>query len=85
MRVWTKTRNLRGLIDLLFGFVAVAGDDGVLEGLMFLVLHLKGVAFVVDQHDLDLAVGSVVVVVGGAVGEDVLVADGVVDLGEDVA
>ena len=41
-------------------------------------------AFVVDQQDLDVAVAAVVLVVGGAVGEDVLVADGVVDLGEDV-
>ena len=40
--------------------------------------------FVVDQEDLDLAVAAVVFVVGGAVGEDVLVADGVIDLAEDV-
>ena len=31
-----------------------------------------------------MAVAAVVLVVGGAVGEDVLVADGVVDLAEDV-
>lgn len=48
------------------------------------VLHAKGVPFVVDEEDLDLAIGAVALVVGGAVGEDVLVADGLVDLGEDV-
>ena len=31
-----------------------------------------------------MAVAAVVFVVGGAIGEDVLVADGVIDLGEDV-
>src|SRR5205807_1925760 len=72
------------LFDGEFGVVAVAGDDGVLLGVAFFVLHAQGVAFVVDQKDLDLAVAAVVLVVGGAVGEDVLVADGVVDLGEDV-
>ncbi len=72
------------LFDGEFGVVAVAGDDGVLLGLAFFVLHAEGMAFVVDQEDLDLAVAAVVFVVGGAVGEDVLVADGVVDLGEDV-
>ena len=72
------------LLDLLFCFVAVAGYDGVLEGFVFFVLHLEGVAFVVDEGDFDLTVGAVVAVVGGAVGEDVLVADGVVDGGEDV-
>ena len=53
-------------------------------GFTFFVLHAEGVAFVVDQEDFDLAVGAVVLVVGGAIGEDVLVADGLVDLGEDV-
>jgi len=41
------------------------------------------VAFVVDQEDLDLAIATIVLVVGGAIGEDVLVADGVVDICED--
>ena len=41
-------------------------------------------ALVVDEEDFDVAVTAVVFGVGGAVGEDVLVADGVVDLGEDV-
>jgi hypothetical protein len=72
------------LLDGEFGVVAVAGDDRVLLGFAFFVLHAQGVAFVVDQEDLDLAVAAVVLVVGGTVGEDVLVADGVVDLGEDV-
>ena len=49
---------------------------------MLFVLHLQGMALVIDQEDLDLAVGAVVLVVGGAIGEDVLVADGVVDLRE---
>lgn len=53
-------------------------------GFSLFVLHAEGVAFVVDQKNFDLAVGAVVLVVGGAVGEDVLVADGLVDLGEDV-
>jgi len=50
----------------------------------FFVLHPKGVTFIVDQKNLDLAIGSIVFVIGGAVGEDVLVTDGLVDLGEDV-
>ncbi len=53
-------------------------------GFSLFVLHAERVAFVVDQKNFDLAVGAVVLVVGGAVGEDVLVADGLVDLGEDV-
>ncbi len=72
------------LLDGEFGAVAVAGDDGVLEGFAFFVLHAEGVAFVVDELDFDAAVGAVVLGVGGAVGEDVLVADGLVDLAEDV-
>jgi len=48
------------------------------------VLHLKGVAFVVDEHDLDLAIRAVILVVCGAIGEEVLISDGVVDLAEDV-
>ena len=68
------------LFDGEFGVVAVAGDDGVLQGFVLFVLHAEGVAFVVDEEDFDLAVGAVVFGVGGAVGEDVLVADGVVDL-----
>ncbi len=38
--------------------------------------------FVVDQDDFDLAIGAVVRRVGGAVSKQVLVADGVVDLGK---
>jgi len=77
-------RALRTLFDGEFGVVAVAGDDGVLLGVALFVLHAEGMAFVVDQEDLDLAVTAVVFGVGGAVGEDVFVADGVVDLAEDV-
>jgi hypothetical protein len=73
-----------GLFDGEFGFVAVAGYDGILEGLVFFVLHAEGMAFVVDEQDFDLAIGAVIFGVGGAVGEDVLVADGVADGGEDV-
>ena len=72
------------LLDLLFGVVAVAGDDRIFEGLVFFVLHLQGFAFTVDERYFDLAVAAVVAVVGGAVGEDVLVADGVINLREDV-
>ncbi len=72
------------LFDGEFGVVAVAGDDGVLLGFAFFVLHAQWMAFVVDQKDFDLAVGAVVFGVGGTVGQDVLVADGVVDLAEDV-
>ena len=72
------------LLDGEFGVVAVAGNDGVFLRFAFLVLHAEGVAFVVDQEDFDVAVAAVVFVVGGAVGEDVLVADGVVDMGEDL-
>ncbi len=64
-----------------FGVVAVAGDDGVFLRFAFFVLHAEGVAFVVDQKNLDLAIGTVVLVVGGAIGEDVFVADGLVDRG----
>src|SRR5580700_11098710 len=64
---------LFALLDGEFGVVAVAGYDGVLLGMAFFVLHAEGVAFVVDQEDLDLAVAAVVLVVGGAVGKDVLV------------
>ena len=82
---WKQQRTATlELLDGEFGVVAVAGDDGVFQGFALFVLHLEGVAFVVDEEDFDLAVGAVVFVVGGAVGEDVLVADGVVDLGEDV-
>jgi len=55
-----------------------------LRGLPFSSWMLEGVAFVVDEGDLDAAIAAVIFVVGGAVGEDVLVADGVVDLVEDV-
>ena len=72
------------LFDFLFGFVAVTRYDGILEGFVLFVLHLQGFPFEVDEGDFDLAVGPVVAIVGGAVGDDVLVADGVVDLGEDV-
>ena len=72
------------LFDGLLSFVAVAGYDGVFEGFLFLVLHLEWVAFVIDEEDFDLAVGAVVLVIGGTIGEDVLVADGVVDGGEDI-
>ena len=72
------------LFDLLLGFVAVASDYGVFERFVLFVLHLEGMAFIVDQQDFDLAVGAIVFVVRWAIGEDVLVADGVVDLGEDV-
>lgn len=72
------------LLDGEFSVVAIAGDNGVLLRLAFFILHAEGVAFVVDEEDLDLAVAAVVLVVGGAVGEDVLVADGLVDLAEDV-
>jgi hypothetical protein len=72
------------LLDWELRVVTVAGDDGVFLGFAFFVLHAEGVAFVVYEKDLDLAIATVVLVVGGAVGEDVLVADGVVDLGEDV-
>ncbi len=41
-------------------------------------------AFVVDQKNFDLTIAAIVFGVGGAVGEDVLVADGVVDRAEDV-
>ena len=50
----------------------------------FFILHAEGVAFVIDQENLDFAIGAVVLVVGGAVSEDVLVADGLVDLRKDV-
>jgi hypothetical protein len=73
-----------GLFDGEFGVVSVAGNDGVLLRLSLFVCHAEGMAFVVDEKDLDLAIAAVVVGVGGTVGEDVLVADGVVDLGEDV-
>jgi hypothetical protein len=78
------TRICGWLFDGEFGFVAIAGYDGVLEGLVFFVLHAEGMAFVVDEQDFDLAIGAVIFGVGGAVGEDVLVADGVADGGEDV-
>ena len=41
-------------------------------------------AFIVDELDFDATVAAVVGRVGGAVGDDVLVADGLVDLAEDV-
>ena len=80
-----KQRRVQAsLLDGEFGVVAVAGDDGVLLRFAFFVLHAQGVALVVDEEDLDVAVAAVIFVVRGAVGEDVLVADGVVDCGEDV-
>jgi len=82
--LWIGDGLLPDLLDLVFGAVAVTGDYGVLQGLVFLVLHLEGVAFVVDQFDLDVAIGSVIFVVGRTIGKDVLVADRVVDLREDV-
>jgi len=48
------------------------------------VLHLERVTFVVDQLDLDMAIGTIVLVVGGAIGQDILVANRIVDLTEDI-
>src|ERR1700722_3399793 len=72
------------LFDRILGVVAVAGYDGIFERLLLFVLHLQRLALVVYKQYLNVAVGAVVLVVGGLVGEDVLVADGVVDGGEDV-
>ncbi len=74
----------RQLLDGKLCVVTVTGYDRVLLWFALFVLHAERVAFVVDQEDFDLAVGSVVLVVGGAVGEDVLITDGVVDRAEDV-
>ena len=74
----------RLLFDGKFGVVAVAGDDSVLLRMAFFVLHAEGVALVVDEEDFDVAIAAVVLVIGGAVGEDVLVADGIVDCTEDL-
>ena len=41
-------------------------------------------AFTIYQQDFDLAVGAVVFGIGGPISEDVLVANGVVDGGEDI-
>ena len=81
---WQFLRRCGWLFDGEFGFVAVTGDDGIFEGLVFFVLHAEGMAFVVDKQNFDLAIGAVVFGVGGTVGEDVFVADGVADGGEDV-
>ena len=71
-------------LDWQLGLVSVAGNDRVFQRLALFVLHLQWVTFVVDQDDFDLAIGAVVRRVGGAVGKQVLVADGVVDLGKVV-
>ena len=68
------------LLHFLAGAVSVARDDVVLQRLVLLVLHAQRVPFVVDQFDAQLAIGAVLLGVGGMVDELVLRADVLVDV-----
>ncbi len=72
--------SLPALLHFLLGAIAVAGDDVVFQRLVLLVLHAQRLAFVVHQLHAQLALGAVLLGVGGAVDQLVLGADVLVDV-----
>src|SRR5271169_2769852 len=72
----------RALLHYLLGLVAIASHNHVLHVFALLVVDLQRVAFAVGEFDLDLAKAAVLFGVAGVIREDVLVADGMGDVGE---
>jgi hypothetical protein len=79
-RVWRA-----GLLHFLLGAIAFAGDDVVFERLVLLVLDAQRLAFVVHQLHAQLAIGAVLLGVGGPVDQLVFGADVLVDLLEKMS
>ena len=67
----------------MLGGVAVARDDLILDVLVLLVLDLQRLVVRPHQLHFQLAIGAVLLGVGGLVGDGVLIADGLRDLAED--
>src|SRR5258708_6097885 len=72
-----------GSVHRVLGGVTVAGDDFNLYILALLIFHLQRAAIRADHLHFQLAVGAVELVVGGMVGERVLLANVLANILED--